>query len=79
MNNPKNPVIYEMLLRDFTSQGTLAGAMQKLDYLKDLGIDAIELMPVEEFTGNDSWGYNTGAYFALDDSYGTVNDYTRPS
>ena len=75
MNNPKNPVIYEMLLRDFTSQGTLAGAMQKLDYLKDLGIDAIELMPVEEFTGNDSWGYNTGAYFALDDSYGTINDY----
>ncbi|GAA6530165.1 alpha-amylase [Segatella asaccharophila] len=75
MNNPKNPVIYEMLLRDFTSQGTLAGAMQKLDYLKDLGIDAIELMPVEEFTGNDSWGYNTGAYFALDNSYGTINDY----
>jgi 1,4-alpha-glucan branching enzyme len=75
MNNPKNPVIYEMLLRDFTSQGTLAGAMQKLDYLKDMGIDAVELMPVEEFTGNDSWGYDTGAYFALDDSYGTVNDY----
>ena len=75
MNNPKNPVIYEMLLRDFTSQGTLAGAMQKLDYLKDMGIDAVELMPVEEFTGNDSWGYNTGAYFALDDSYGTINDY----
>ncbi len=75
MNNPKNPVIYEILLRDFTSQGTLSGAMQELDYLKDLGIDAIELMPVEEFTGNDSWGYNTGAYFALDDSYGTINDY----
>ncbi|MCH4018938.1 MAG: alpha-amylase family glycosyl hydrolase [Prevotella sp.] len=75
MSNLKNPVIYELLLRDFTDQGTLAGALQKLDYLKALGVDAIELMPVEEFTGNDSWGYDTGAYFALDDSYGTVNKY----
>lgn len=43
----------------------------KLPYLKELGIDAIELMPVQEFAGNDSWGYNTGLYFALDASYGT--------
>lgn len=75
MSHLKNPVIYELLIRDFTDQGTLAGALQRLDYLKGLGVDAIELMPVEEFTGNDSWGYNTGMYFALDDSYGTADEY----
>ena len=75
MKNKENPVIYELLLRDFTSSGNLAGAMEKLPYLKELGIDAIELMPVQEFAGNDSWGYNTGLYFALDASYGTQNEY----
>lgn len=38
----------------------------KLDYLEELGINAIELMPVLEFEGNDSWGYNPCSYFALD-------------
>ena len=47
MKNKENPVIYELLLRDFTSSGNLAGAMEKLPYLKELGIDAIELMPVQ--------------------------------
>lgn len=47
----------------------------KAALLKELGIDAIELMPVQEFAGNDSWGYNTGLYFALDASYGTQNEY----
>lgn len=68
-------VIYEILLRDFTSSGDLNGAMDKLDYLKALGVNAIELMPVQEFDGNDSWGYNTGFYFALDKAYGTKNMY----
>lgn len=70
-------VIYEMLLRDFTSTGDLNGAMGKLDYLKTLGVNAIELMPVQEFDGNDSWGYNTGFYFALDKAYGTRNLYKQ--
>lgn len=68
-------VIYELLLRDFTAAGTLQGAMEKLPYLKALGINAIELMPVQEFEGADSWGYNTGQYFALDGSYGTRRQY----
>ena len=51
-----NLMIYELLLRDFTETGDLQGAMQKLDYLERLGITAIELMPVQEFEGNDSWG-----------------------
>ena len=60
-----------MLLRDFTASNDLNGAMQKLDYLKSLGVNAIELMPVQEFDGNDSWGYNPCFFFALDKAYGT--------
>ncbi|WP_195477084.1 MULTISPECIES: alpha-amylase family glycosyl hydrolase [Bacteroides] len=72
-----NLMIYELLLRDFTETGDLQGAMQKLDYLERLGITAIELMPVQEFEGNDSWGYNPTFYFALDKAYGTSEMYKR--
>ncbi len=68
-------VIYELLLRDFTQSGDIAGAMSKLDYIESLGVNAIELMPVQEFDGNDSWGYNPAYYFALDKAYGTTSDY----
>lgn len=68
-------VIYELLLRDFTSSGDLNGAMTKLDYLVDLGVTAIELMPIQEFEGNDSWGYAPVGYFALDKAYGTREMY----
>lgn len=66
-----NLVIYEMLFRDFTSTGDINGAIAKLDYLKSLGVNAIELMPVQEFDGNDSWGYNPRFFFAMDKAYGT--------
>ena len=68
-------VIYEMLFRDFTATGDINGAMEKLDYLKALGVNAIELMPVQEFDGNDSWGYNPCYYFAFDKAYGTRQMY----
>lgn len=68
-------VIYEMLFRDFTSTGDINGATQKLNYLKSLGVNAIELMPVQEFDGNDSWGYNPCYYFAFDKAYGTKQMY----
>ncbi len=72
-------VIYEMLVRDFTDnaygEGSISAAMSKLDYLKALGINAVELMPIQEFDGNDSWGYGPHAYFALDKVYGRRNDY----
>ena len=68
-------VIYEMLLRDFTASGDLNGAKAKLSYLKSLGVNAIELMPVQEFDGNDSWGYNPCFFFALDKAYGTDKMY----
>ena len=74
-------VIYELLVRDFTDnaygEGSLKAAMSQLDYLQTLGINAIELMPVQEFEGNDSWGYNPCAYFALDKAYGTSEDYKK--
>ncbi|MDR1973997.1 MAG: T9SS type A sorting domain-containing protein [Bacteroidales bacterium] len=68
-------IIYELLFRDFTEQGTVKAAEAKLDYLKELGVNAIEIMPIMEFDGNDSWGYNPTFYFAPDKAYGTPNDY----
>lgn len=75
-------VIYEMLLRDFTGRdrtadGTINMALEKIPYLVDLGINAIELMPVMEFNGNNSWGYNTNFYMALDKAYGSPDDLKR--
>ena len=70
-------MIYELLFRDFTPEGSVNAAILKLDYLKSLGINAIELMPIMEFDGNDSWGYNPNFYFAPDKAYGTKLDYQR--
>ena len=75
MKNADCPVIYEMLLGDWTERGDLAGAMEHLDYLKTLGVNAVELMPIQEFDGEKSWGYNPNHYFALDKAYGTRKQY----
>lgn len=72
-----NLVIYELLLRDFTESSDINGAMAKLDYLQSMGVTAIELMPVQEFDGNDSWGYNPCFYFAMDKAYGTDRMYKQ--
>ncbi len=69
----KNLVIYELLVRDFVSERNFDAVRGKLDYLAGLGINAIELMPVQEFEGNSSWGYNPSFYFAPDKFYGTKN------
>ena len=75
--NPENLVIYELLIRDFTESDSYTEAITKLDYLKDLGINAIHVMPVNEFEGADSWGYNPALYMALDKAYGTKNDFKK--
>ena len=67
--------IYELLIRDFSEAGSIDAVTAKLDYLKTLGINAIELMPIQEFDGNDSWGYNPCFYFAADKAYGTEQAY----
>lgn len=79
-----NLVIYEILLRDFTGtvnqskgDGTVAQAIEKLDYLKALGVNAVELMPIMEFSGNQSWGYNPNFYMAPDKAYGDPATYRR--
>lgn len=78
----ENLVIYEMLFRDFTGteglskgNGTVRQAIEKIPYLKSLGINAVELLPINEFNGNISWGYNPNFYFAPDKAYGTPDDY----
>ena len=68
-------VIYELLVRDFVATHAYKTLTDTLDYIARLGVNAIELMPVNEFEGNDSWGYNSNFMFALDKYYGTKNDY----
>lgn len=68
-----NLVIYELHLRDFLAAHDYTTLKDTLNYLDRLGINAIELMPINEFEGNNSWGYNPSFYFALDKYYGTKN------
>ncbi|MHB8414490.1 MAG: malto-oligosyltrehalose trehalohydrolase [Acidiferrobacteraceae bacterium] len=67
-------VLYELHVGTFTAEGTFAAAAQRLDYLAELGITAIELMPVAGFPGNRNWGYDGVLLFAPDNSYGTPDE-----
>ncbi len=67
-------VIYELLVRDFMAEHSYKAVREKLDYLEDLRINVLELMPVNEFEGNSSWGYNPSFYFAPDKYYGPKNE-----
>ena len=64
-------VVYELLVRDFDANRSYQDLINKIDYFKNLKINAIELMPVMEYEGNESWGYNTSFHMALDKFYGT--------
>ncbi|MFZ5518168.1 MAG: alpha-amylase family glycosyl hydrolase [Candidatus Zhuqueibacterota bacterium] len=70
-------VIYEMLIRDFLAEHDYKTLIDSLDYFQRLGVSAIELMPVAEFEGNESWGYNTSLNFATDKYYGPKNELKR--
>lgn len=90
-------IIYELHVRGFTehetsgvqNRGTFAGLMEKIPYLKELGVNAVELLPIFEFdetmnarevNGNrllEYWGYNTVSFFAPNTSYTSVNEYNR--
>lgn len=67
-------VIYELLVRDFSEDRNYRAVIDKLDYLDSLGINAIELLPVTEFEGNLSWGYNPSYMLAQDKYYGTEDE-----
>lgn len=69
--NKNNLIIYELWVYDHTPQRSIEGLMERLDYLQHLGVNAVELMPVNEFDGNQNWGYSPNHYFALDKAYGT--------
>ena len=63
-------VIYELHVGTFSSQGTYRGVVSKLPYLRDLGVTAIELMPLSDFAGRRNWGYDGVLPYAPDSSYG---------
>ncbi len=69
----KDLVIYELHIRDFIAAHDYTTLIDTVSYLKNLGINAIELMPINEFEGNSSWGYNPDFYFAPDKYYGPKN------
>lgn len=73
----KDLVIYELLPRDFVSRHDYETLIDTLDYLDNLGINAIELMPPGEFENNESWGYNPSYHMALDKYYGTPEAFKR--
>lgn len=70
----RSMVIYELLLRDFIAAHDWKTLRDTLNYLKNLGVNTIELMPFNEFEGNNSWGYNPDFYFAPDKYYGPKNN-----
>jgi len=70
----KEAVIYELHVGTFSSQGSFGGVMSKLPYLKDLGVTAIELMPLSDFAGGRNWGYDGVLPYAPDSSYGRPED-----
>ena len=76
-NPPENKdlIIYELLVRDFVSTHSYQTLIDTLDYLSELGINAIELMPPGEFENNESWGYNPSFHMALDKYYGTPEHF----
>ncbi|CAF0760794.1 unnamed protein product [Didymodactylos carnosus] len=72
-------VIYELHVgyggeKDTYTRGQFKHVIEKIEYLKKLGVNAIELMPIKEYPGNHSWGYNPRYYFAIETSYGTTAD-----
>lgn len=73
--NKNNLVIYELWIYDFTEDRSLHGLMDRLDYIQNLGVNAIELMPICEFDGNYNWGYSPNHYFAPDRAYGSETMY----
>ena len=73
----ENLIIYELHLGTFTQEGTLNACIEKLDYLIDLGINTIELMPLAQCPGRWNWGYDGVALYAVNHNYGTPEDLKR--
>lgn len=70
-------VIYELHLGTFTEAGTFDAAIEKLDYLVDLGVDFVELMPVNSFAGTHGWGYDGVLWYSVHEPYGGPDGLVR--
>lgn len=70
-------VVYELHVGTFTPEGTLDAATDKLDHLLDLGVDLVEVMPVNAFNGTHNWGYDGVGWYAVSESYGGPDAYRR--
>ncbi len=70
-------IIYELHVGTFTSSQDFDGVIEKIPYLKDLGITAIEIMPVAQFPGERNWGYDGVFPFAVQQSYGGATEFQR--
>ncbi|WP_420570911.1 alpha-amylase family glycosyl hydrolase [Kordia sp.] len=68
-------IVYEVLIRDFDADRNYQNLIDRIDYFKNLNVNAIQLMPIMEFEGNESWGYNTSFHLALDKYYGTADKF----
>lgn len=82
MPNWNDLVIYEMHIGTFhvteeDKPGTFDTAIEKLDYLKDMGVNCVEVMPINEFAGDYSWGYNPAYPFAVEEAYGGPDGFKR--
>ncbi|PPK88315.1 putative secreted protein (Por secretion system target) [Neolewinella xylanilytica] len=75
--DPERMVVYELLIRDFIAAHDYQTLTDTIDYLARLGVNAIELLPVTEFEGNISWGYNVSFHMALDKYYGAPEGLKR--
>jgi len=73
----ENMILYELHTGTFTPEGTLAAITERLPYLKELGVTAIEIMPVAQFPGTRNWGYDGVYPFALQNSYGSIDDLKK--
>ncbi len=70
-------VIYELHVGTFTAAGTFDAAIEKLDHLIDLGVDFVELMPVNSFAGTHGWGYDGVLWYSVHEPYGGPDGLVR--
>lgn len=73
----KDLIFYELHVGTFTPSGTFDGVHERLPYLRDLGVTAVELMPVADFPGRWNWGYDPASFFAPSRAYGEPDDLRR--
>ncbi|PWE00296.1 malto-oligosyltrehalose trehalohydrolase [Marinilabilia rubra] len=73
----QKPIIYELHTGTFSKEGTFHGIIDQLPYLRELGINTIELMPATQFPGNRNWGYDGVYPYAVQDSYGGAGELQK--